>query len=56
MKWGITSSPYGSYDQGYYMCYNEYYNDLQVSDDKLIYKDILSTYWRLKESSWRKIH
>ena len=38
MKEGITSSPYGSYDQGYYMCYNGYYNDLQISNDTSISK------------------
>jgi len=43
MKEGITSSPYGSYDQGYYMCYNGYYNHLLISDDTLIYKNILSS-------------
>ena len=33
---GLKSSPYGSYDQGYYMCYNVYYNIKYNSD--IIYK------------------
>jgi len=48
LKVGITPSPYGSYDQGYYMCYNAFYRNLHICENMLIIKSRLSSDWRLK--------